>query len=83
MKVFVRTLSPIGAEIQGGEGAGKIAALFPLRFFTFRHSDPCEIARRTIVSAGVVTVEHLRVKTTFYGELGEKIDEPGEWLDCP
>ncbi|HET6878722.1 MAG TPA: hypothetical protein VFI31_01050 [Pirellulales bacterium] len=31
----------------------------------------------------VLTVEHLRVKTTFYGELGEKIDEPGEWLDCP
>ena len=30
----------------------------------------------------VLTVEHLRVKTTFYGELGEKIDEPSEWLDC-
>lgn len=29
----------------------------------------------------VLTVEHLRVKTTFYGELGETIDEPGEWLD--
>ncbi|HJT36757.1 MAG TPA: hypothetical protein VJ783_32340 [Pirellulales bacterium] len=31
----------------------------------------------------ILTVEHLRVKTTFYGELGEPIDEPGEWLDCP
>jgi hypothetical protein len=31
----------------------------------------------------VLTVEQLRVKTTFYGELGEKIDEPREWLDYP
>jgi hypothetical protein len=30
----------------------------------------------------VLTVENLRVKTTFYGERGEKVDEPGEWLDC-
>ncbi len=30
----------------------------------------------------ILTVEHLRAKTTFYGELGEQIDEPGEWLDC-
>ncbi|HEX5446460.1 MAG TPA: hypothetical protein VFW87_21765 [Pirellulales bacterium] len=30
----------------------------------------------------ILTVEHLRAKTTFYGELGEQIDEPGKWLDC-
>ncbi|MGH7138326.1 MAG: hypothetical protein ACREHD_21460 [Pirellulales bacterium] len=30
----------------------------------------------------VLTVEHLRVKTTFYNDLGEKTDEPCEWLDC-
>lgn len=30
----------------------------------------------------VLTVAHLRLKTTLYGELGEKIDELDEWLDC-
>lgn len=30
----------------------------------------------------ILTVEHLREKTIFYGELGEQIDEPDEWLDC-
>lgn len=30
----------------------------------------------------VLAVEHLRVKTTFYGEFGEQINEPREWLDC-
>lgn len=30
----------------------------------------------------VLTVESLRAKTMFYGELGEKIDGPDEWLDC-
>lgn len=29
----------------------------------------------------VLAVEHLGVKTTFYGESGEKIDEPTDWLD--
>lgn len=29
----------------------------------------------------VLAVEHLRVKTTFYGDSGEKIDEPTDWLD--
>jgi hypothetical protein len=29
----------------------------------------------------VLTVEQLRVKTTFYGDSGEETDEPTDWLD--
>ena len=31
----------------------------------------------------VLTVEHLRAKTIFYGESGAIIDEPSDWLDIP
>lgn len=31
----------------------------------------------------VLTVEQWRAKATFYGDSGEEIDEPTDWLDLP
>ena len=31
----------------------------------------------------VLAIEQLRVKTKFYGDSGEEIDEPTDWLDLP
>lgn len=31
----------------------------------------------------VLTVEQLRAKAVFYGDTGDKINEPADWLDLP